>query len=72
LHPVEAAAWHSQKKKATGIAGTMEEPDITIEFAEWAKRHQQTVDDNNYYDLWARFIDEEYNDQREHPERYPA
>ena len=40
------------------------EPDITVEFAEWAKRHGITVTDANYYDQWALFLDEEYNDQR--------
>jgi hypothetical protein len=43
--------------------------DIMEEFAEWAKRKGYVVgddeaEDTNFYDLWAEFLDEEYNDQR--------
>jgi hypothetical protein len=43
------------------------EGDITVEFAEWAGRSGLTVTDDNYYSLWERFLDEEYNDQRNWP-----
>ena len=41
--------------------------DITEEFAIWLKcKGLEPMDDNDgrFYDLWAEFIDEEYNDQR--------
>lgn len=53
----------------------MDEPDITAEFAEWAKRNKLALPDeeeDEYDDLWELFIDEEYNDQRQYPEQYPA
>jgi len=38
--------------------------DITAEFRSWAGRKNLMVSDANYYDLWAEFLDEEYNEQR--------
>lgn len=42
------------------------------EFTEWAGSAGVLITDANYYDVWAQFLDAEYNEQREHPELYPA
>jgi len=47
------------------------EPDITIEFDTWAKSKSLSVEDSNFYDRWAQFLDEEYNDQRKNPGDFP-
>jgi hypothetical protein len=38
--------------------------DIEVEFGEWAKYKGHEITDSNYYDLWALFLDDNYNDQR--------
>ena len=43
--------------------------DITAEFRSWAGRKNFMVSDANYYDLWAEFINEEYNEQRKNSGR---
>lgn len=44
--------------------GVVSESDITLEFAEWAKRNNLVITESNYYNLWESFLEAEYNEQR--------
>ena len=48
----------------------MPQGDITEEFRQWAEGKRRPVTDDNFYDLWAQFLEDEYNDQRKNPQDY--